>query len=101
MIREPTRATLRKYGWTLDDWKLQVLLQDGTCAVCRKVPSSGRLMLDHAHVKGWSKMKPERRRDYVRGLVCYMCNRFYLARGITIEKARGVLAYLEAYEEKK
>jgi hypothetical protein len=101
MISPPSKATLRKYGWSDERWLLQYRIQDGCCAVCKQVPRSGRLVIDHEHVKGWKAMRPERRAKYVRGLTCWWCNHAYLGRGITVEKARGVLAYLLAYEERK
>lgn len=75
--------------------------QGGACAVCRAVPKSGRLCTDHEHVKGWKKMKPERRKLYVRGLLCYFCNHYYVGRCITVFKARNILNYLTAYEARR
>jgi hypothetical protein len=94
MIRDPSAQTLKKYGLSLEAWRA---ISPGVCAVCRQVPRSGRLCIDHDHVKGWKKMPPERRVKYVRGVVCWRCNHYYLGRGITIERARNVVAYLEAY----
>lgn len=100
-IREPTRATLKKYGLSLDEWARMLKDQDWRCPICSQAPQSGRFVIDHEHVKGWKTMKPEKRKSFVRGLLCWWCNHSYVGRGITIEKARGVLAYLEAYEERK
>ena len=46
-------------------------------------------------------MKPERRATYVRGVLCWFCNHAYLARGMSVEKARRIAAYLAAYEAAK
>ena len=81
--------------------------QGGVCPICGKVPSpaksSGlvRFVIDHEHVRGWKNMPPEERRKYVRGLTYWFCNSSYLGRSINILKARGVLAYLIAYEARR
>ena len=94
----PSPETLRKYGLTAADWYLLLDRQGGVCAVCKKVPTTGRLCVDHYHVKGWKKMPEARRKLYVRGLLCFFCNRYYVGKSITIEKARNVVAYLEEFE---
>jgi hypothetical protein len=98
-LKEPSAQTLKKYGLSLPEWARMAERQKHSCAVCGKLPSSGRLHIDHEHVKGWKKMAPENRRMYVRGLLCWTCNRFYCARGISIEKAMKVADYLKSYLE--
>jgi hypothetical protein len=106
-ISIPTRATLMKYGGTVIEWMAMVDNQHGACGVCGKVPSpnkrTGRVVLaiDHEHVKGWKTMPPEKRWIYVRGLVCWFCNHYYLGRGLTLAKAYGVVKYLERYQGRK
>lgn len=100
-IRIPRAGTLAKYGVDVDWFCRRVEYQCGRCAVCGNAPSTGRLVIDHEHVGGWKKMPPEKRRLYVRGLVDWYCNHAYLGRGITVVKARGVVSYLEAYEQQK
>lgn len=68
--------------------------------MCHRQPSSGRLVIDHEHVFGWKRMPPEERRLYVRGLLCFFCNHYYLARGLTVDKAENVVRYLKRYAEK-
>lgn len=97
MVREPKPATLRRYGLSLEDWLAILAAQGGACAVCEKVPTTGRLCVDHEHVRGWKKMPPEQRKQYVRGLLCFFCNHYYVGRAITVQKAANVLAYLQAY----
>lgn len=99
-IKEPSKATLSKYGLSLEDWRELAEKQESCCFVCRKIPSKGRLCIDHEHVKGWKKMPPEQRKLYVRGLLCWVCNHYYLGRGINIEKAKNVVEYLIKYEAK-
>ena len=100
MVKVPLPVTLKKYGLTSLEFVELADKQNNRCAVCGQAPTSGVLRIDHAHAPGWKKMKPERRKTFVRGLVCYMCNRYYLGRGITIAKSKGVTAYLEAYERR-
>jgi hypothetical protein len=97
VIRPPKPATLKKYGITEAEWLEMLEGQGNVCAICNKEPPSGRLCIDHEHCKGWRKMKPELRRTFVRGILCWTCNHYYVGRGITIQKARNVVAYLEAY----
>lgn len=100
MIREPKKPTLARYGLTLEAWHAMAEAQGYACFVCEKVPPSGRLCVDHHHVKGWKKMPPERRRLFVRGLLCWTCNHYLVGRGANVPKARRVLEYLEQFEAK-
>lgn len=97
----PSQKTLDKYGLTEAEWLAILERQGGVCAICKRVPETGRLNTDHEHVKGWKKMPPEKRKQFVRGAVCYWCNRSFLGRGITIEKSRNVTAYLEQYQARR
>jgi len=90
----PSAATLAKYGLTADEWLAIFERQGGVCAVCRKLPSTGRLNVDHEHVKGWKKLPADERKKYVRGLLCYVCNHRVLTRGVTVERLRGAVEYL-------
>lgn len=101
VVRVPKPATLRRYGLTKQEWLDLLQAQGGACAVCRKVPPNGRLCTDHEHVKGWKKMKPHLRKLYVRGMLCFFCNHYYVGRAISVEKARNVLGFLETYERRK
>jgi hypothetical protein len=101
MIRIPSKATLKKYGLSEQDWTDILRSQGNVCAVCHKEPSTGRFVTDHYHVRGFKKMIPEEKRKYVRGILCTHCNRFYLAKGITIEKAKNIVKYLELHESRK
>jgi len=104
----PTPPTLAKYALTEDDWK--AILEDqmrywdaavGVCGECGKVPGPRKLHIDHEHVRGWKVMKPAERKQYVRGLICYMGNKFRLARGCNAENLRGASDYLTRYEKRK
>lgn len=102
-IAQPSPATLKRYGGTPESWYAMLEEQGFACGVCGKVPSPSkrdgkrRLVIDHEHVRGWKNMEPEQRWRHVRGLTCWWCNSAYLARGITVEKAEGVVRYLKRY----
>lgn len=100
-IRVPTPATLKKYGYTEEEWRAMLIEQGGVCAICEKAPQSGILHFDHEHVRGWKKMPPEKRKLYVRALICQFCNRFVMARTMTLAKARNIVAVLEAYYKRR
>ena len=95
----PTDNTLRKYGLTRLDFDMLLQTQGGVCAICKRKPN-GRWNVDHFHIRGWKKRKPEVRKRYVRGVVCWTCNRYFLAKGITIERAQNVVRYLQQFEER-
>jgi hypothetical protein len=97
----PSLATLKKYGLSLIEWEARRIWQKDACAICKKLPKTGRLCIDHEHVKGWKKMPPEQRVKYVRGLLCWVCNHYYCGRGITVGKAKNLVSYLEGYENAK
>ena len=98
-IKPPRPQTLKKYGLTLEDWLELYNLQGGLCPICgRKMEKT--IVVDHFHAKGWKKMPPERRKLYVRGLTDWWCNKTFLGRGITVERARNVVTYLEKFEKK-
>lgn len=97
-IKTPSNTTLKKYGLSMQEWYAILQRQHFVCAICGKVPSSGRFVTDHEHVRGFKKMKPEEKKKYVRGICCQHCNRYYLAKGITVEKAQNIVAYLKAYQ---
>lgn len=94
----PTDKTLEKYGLTKKDYKEHWKRHNGFCPICGTRPKNGRFNIDHEHVKGWAKMPPEKRKLFVRGLVCFFCNRYYLARAININKAANIMDYLSEYE---
>ena len=57
----------------------------------------GSWHVDHEHVDGWEEMPPEKRKLYVRGLLCNGCN---IAIGLLQDSPyilRGAATYLEKY----
>lgn len=100
-LLQPSKATLDKYGLSVEDWVALAVRSGWTCGVCTKLPPSCRLYIDHEHVPGWKKMAPEDRKKYVRGLACYRCNRFILNARINATVLRAAANYLDDYEEVK
>lgn len=100
-IHLPSQVTIEKYGWTLRDW-LQTLNDNGwQCPICKRATKTGKYVTDHEHVRGWHSMPDEQRALYVRGLTCWSCNRYLLARDISVETAMNVVAYLQTYAERR
>jgi hypothetical protein len=98
----PSKATLQKYGLTLDEWQAMYDKYSGACHVCRRIPGGrGILAVDHEHVRGWKNLPPEERKKYLRGLACFQCNNKLLWKGITKERLRIAAQYLEDYEHSK
>lgn len=100
-VKPPSLATLKKYGLTAAEWMYIWEYQGSACAICKKVPESGVLHVDHYHVKGFKKMKPEMRKTYVRGILCAYDNQRVLVKGLNLFKARNIVKYLESFEERE
>jgi len=96
MIAPPSKATLKKYGLSYDDWLALYNEQSGKCS-CGRVLEK-RTCIDHFHVKGWKKMKPDERKKYVRGLTHWQCNFYFLRKGMTADVARGIAKYLDKFD---
>ena len=99
-IKEPRPATLKKYGLSLNEWKNILAEQGYRCPICMNVLSNAT-NIDHFHAKGWAKMSDERSKQYIRGITCWFDNKNMLPKGITIEKARRTLNYLEQFESRR
>lgn len=97
-VKVPSKATLKKYGLSIKEWRNLLQLQGSVCFICEKVPPSNRLCIDHLHVKGFKKMKPEKRKQFVRGLICTHCNYRLVHKSMTLPKARNIVKYLERFE---
>lgn len=99
-MKPPSVKTLQKYGLSEKEWLAILERQGGVCAVCKKVPATERLNVDHDHVYRWKHLKASIRASHVRGLLCYWCNRTYVGRAITQAKAEAVVEYLKAHNER-
>lgn len=75
--------SLTKYGLTERQYRIMLRQQKGRCAICRRLPKTRRLAVDHSH--GADKR--------VRGLLCYHCNRFCVGKN-TQYSAYAVWVYL-------
>jgi hypothetical protein len=98
-VRTPSARTLKRYGLSPEAWRGILKGQGGVCAVCGTVPKSGGLVIDHEHTRGWAKLPPEKRRLYVRGLLCSYDNFRWLRKGATTQRLRAAADYLERYEK--
>lgn len=98
-MRLPTSTTLKKYGLSAQDWSSLVKSQSYSCPICHRAFSENvKPCIDHIHIRRFKHMKPEKKRLYIRGVLCNYDNHRLLAKGTTLDKARAVVAYLEAYE---
>jgi hypothetical protein len=78
-------AVEKTYGITGEQYARLLALQGGRCAICRCVPRSRRLAVDHDHKTG-----------AVRGLTCKSCNHDLLGSAHDdVEILRRAIAYLE------
>lgn len=99
-IKYPLPKTLEKYGLTKMDYRMLFESQNGCCAVCGN-PMTRRTNIDHQHgIRGWKKLPSERRKQTVRGILCWTCNHLILGRGVTIMRLKKAIEYLEQYENK-
>ena len=95
-MQHPRPETLKKYGLSLADWEEIYHLQGGLCPICKR--TLAKPVVDHLHIRNWKRMKPEKRKLYIRGIPCNYCNRRRLAKGMTLEIARNIVDYLERFE---
>ncbi len=101
--KQKNKYLLSKYGITVEEYNKILKSQNGVCAVCKGLPGKGRLCVDHLHILGFKKMKPEEKKKYVRGLVCFMCNTSFKSFEKTKDPIRnrqmlnGTLEYFSKY----
>jgi hypothetical protein len=60
-------------------------VQGGVCAVCKTAPTTRRLAVDHDHHTG-----------FIRGLLCFRCNKFVVGRHREPTLLRNAAQYLKA-----
>jgi hypothetical protein len=98
-LTPPTKNTLKKYGLTQETWYTIGDMQDWKCAVCGEpFTQERRPVIDHEHVRGYHKMKFERKSKFVRGLLHNWCNHRLVAKGMTTERAYNIYVYLSDYD---
>lgn len=95
-MKLPGKYTLRKYGISESEWV--TLYGNGICPICERPLEHP--VVDHLHIRNWKKLKPERRKKYIRGMPCNYCNRRRLAKGMNLKIARNIVKYLEKFEER-
>lgn len=100
-VRIPAPATLSRYGLGLLTWKRFVRQQGAKCGVCKGLPASGVLHIDHEHAPGWARMAERDRALYVRGLLCFPCNKYALGAVRTLDRAEAIYQYLDRYERRR
>jgi hypothetical protein len=101
-LRPPHPKTLKFYGITAETWYTYLDLQDGRCPICqREFTNELRPVIDHEHVKGFKKMKADKKQRFVRGLPCRYCNHRRLPKGSAnltpVEIAYNIYTYLSEY----
>ena len=97
----PLPRTLRKYGMTEQDWIEMYNNQGGRCAICSNSLEGKRANIDHFHRPNWKKLSDEKRKQDVRGLLCWTCNHLIVGRGVTIPRLYKAVGYLENFEKRK
>lgn len=102
-VKPPKKETLRKYGLDLNQWIELVAQKQGRCWVCGRTPDptgSVRFVVDHEHVKDYKKKSADEKRKFIRGILCWNCNKNFLGKGITTVRARNVYQYLVDYDRR-
>jgi hypothetical protein len=61
--RERAGHLKRKYGISIEQYEVMLDAQEGTCAICKRLPGDISLHVDHDHSSG-----------AIRGLLCFPCN---------------------------
>lgn len=81
----------KKYGITLADYNRLFHAQHGKCAFCNKPQTAfkNRLNVDHNH----KKQKGEH--GFVRGLLCFHCNKYRIGRVTDYRLFERAAAYLK------
>ena len=91
--KRPSDRTLAKYGMDGMDWLKLMIPQAWACKICKRSFKEVRHFIDHNHVKGFKNMPAQMKRQHVRGLLCFTCNRYRVAKN-TLETASRVFEYL-------
>ncbi len=87
----------RKYGITVQDFAHLMIEQGGACFICGSFPKNRSLHVDHQHVPKFKKLDPQLKRHCIRGLLCFQCNKLLMGRGMTFEKAKRIVEYLDRF----
>lgn len=90
-----------KYGITYPEYKAMLDEQHGVCWICHRPPAKLSLSVDHKHVKGERKLDLRLRRNQVRGLICYPCNKALGVMRDNSEAFRRASIYLEEWPARR
>lgn len=95
----PSKRALDVYGLTEREWYLILSRQGWKCPVCLK--EKFKANIDHEHVIGWKKMPPQKRKLYVRGVLCWSCNRHVVGSHMKAAMAQRIADYIRTYEVRR
>lgn len=98
-IAPPTKRTLNKYGLNRRAWLVLMHEQEWKCPIC--LTPKALWNIDHQHVAGWNKMTLKEKVRYVRGILCWMCNKNNAPSNLTAVQASRLASYLGKYEHRR
>lgn len=99
VTRLPVNKTLNRYGITLYEWLSMLNAQRWACGCCGKTQQLWNI--DHHHVKGWNKMSKAERKKWVRGILCWRCNKLVVGSHLTYEESKKITTYLRLFEARR
>jgi len=89
----------KKYGITQVEYNIILIRQNYCCAICGRHQDNfkRRLAVDHIHIDNYDELPIEEKPNYIRGLLCYSCNRHV---GIleNIPTLENMIQYLKLYK---
>ena len=87
LAEQQRKVRYKKLGVTIDQYEKMLVLQNGGCALCGKLPGKQRLAVEHDHKSG-----------RVRGACCFRCNKYLIGRHTNkdIPRLKKLIAYLES-----
>jgi len=97
--RIPVNKTLNIYGITRYEWLSLLNAQGWRCGCCGKERQLWNI--DHEHVKGWKKLSRPERKKFVRGILCWRCNKLVVGSHLTYEESKKITTYLRLYVARK
>lgn len=66
---------LEHYGIDEDEYNRMLKTQGGVCKICGHPKKTRNLAVDHKHQLNFKKMKNSEKRKYLRGILCWKCNK--------------------------
>lgn len=104
LMNKQEKILFDTFGITEKEYQKIFKSQNGKCFICEFPPTVRRLAVDHIHVKGYAKLPTEEKKKYVRGLLCYTCNKgigFLLeCKGNAKKNLNNVVGYFMTYKMK-